>query len=341
MTRVKSEIIELIQVRENEEQQITNVSLDVLHQEINDLSGVLNISIEQIQVSEEEKQQITNASLAVDREQLNNLFRFLQTSCAAVLQLHPSSTSPSGYYSIRSSNGSPVSVYCDLTLSCGNITGGWLKVAELDMTDNSNQCPSTLTQRNDSNKRTCAINSNSASCAPVIYSSYAIKYSKVCGKIKAYQFGSPDAFRSKPSTHSIDSNYVDGITLTHGSEPRKHIWTFAGSVSEVSTFPLHYCPCTNINQASSASTPPAFVGNDYFCDTGSEGQVQSRFYGEDPLWDGTGCGPLNTCCTFNNPPWFYKELPEPTTDDIEMRVCTDQRSINEDIAIEKIDIYVH
>ncbi len=47
LTSVKSE---LIQVRPNEEQQITNVSLDVLHQEINDLSGTLNISIEQIQV---------------------------------------------------------------------------------------------------------------------------------------------------------------------------------------------------------------------------------------------------------------------------------------------------
>ncbi len=29
----------------------------------------------------------------------------------------------------------------------------------------------------------------------------------------------------------------------------------------------------NINQASSASTPPAFVGNDYFCDTGRDGHI--------------------------------------------------------------------
>ncbi len=38
--------------------------------------------------------------------------------------------------------------------------------------------------------------------------------------------------------------------------------------------------------------------------------IMKIFYNEDPLWDGAGCGPLNT---FNNPPWFYKELPEPTT----------------------------
>ncbi len=100
----------------------------------------------------------------------------------------------SGYYFIRSSDRPHVHVYCDMTLSCGNITGGWRKVAELDMTDNINQCPSALTQRIDSNKRTCAINTNSASRAHVNYSTDAIEYSKVCGKIKAYSFGSPNAF---------------------------------------------------------------------------------------------------------------------------------------------------
>ncbi len=82
------------------------------------------------------------------------------------------------------------------------------------------------------------------------------------------------------------------------------------------------------------------MGNDYICDTGSEIFQVGLFYDNDPLWDGAGCGPLNACCTFNNPPWFYKELPEPTTDDIEMRVCKDQVSRDEDVPIENIDIYV-
>ncbi len=123
---------------------------------------------------------------------------------------------------------------------------------------------------------------------------------------------------------------------------RKHIWSFAGSSSETGTLSYFNCPCINVTQArSSASSPPAFVGNDYFCDTGSEnGVTHGFFYDADPLWDGAGCGPLNTCCTFNNPPWFYKELLEPTTDDIEMRVCQSEGSSNEDIAIEMIYIYV-
>ena len=31
---------------------------------------------------------------------------------------------------------------------------------------------------------------------------------------------------------TIDSNYVDGVSLTHGSNPRQHIWTFAAALDE-------------------------------------------------------------------------------------------------------------
>ena len=54
-------------------------------------------------------------------------------------------------------------------------------------------------------------------------------------------------------------------------------------------------------------------------------------YIDDPLWDGRGCILSNPCCSFNNPPWFYKQLPQPTTDDLEMRVCRDEDVGNEDI----------
>jgi hypothetical protein len=58
------------------------------------------------------------------------------------------------------------------------------------------------------------------------------------------------------------------------------------------------------------------------------------------MWDGAGCGAQSRCCTFNTPPWFYKQLPQPTTDDIEMRVCTDEDRSTENIAIEIMDIYI-
>ena len=109
---------------------------------------------------------------------------------------------------------------------------------------------------------------------------------------------------------------MDGVSLTHG-DPRQHIWTFAAAADET---PTNTCPCLD-GDLSTGRQPPSFVGNDYFCDTGSRETYTSRLYVEDPLWDGAGCGPQSTCCSFNNPPWFYKQLPRPTTDDIEMRVA--------------------
>ena len=267
------------------------------------------------------------------------LITFPAASCASVLLFAPSL--PSGYYWIRSSNGSAVRVYCDMTRSCGNITGGWMRVAELDMTDTAIQCPSSLRLRT-SPRRTCvARRSSSATCSSVTFTVGGVGYSKVCGRIKGYQKGTPDAFRRTSSPLNIESNYVDGVSLTHGTSPRQHIWTFVGAISEINKHPQFKCSCTNTDISSMVPPPPSYVGNDYFCDTAAERTVDiSIFYADDPLWDGAGCGPQNTCCSFNNPPWFYKQLPQNTTDDIEMRVCRDEGNSDEDIAIEVVEIYV-
>ena len=172
-----------------------------------------------------------------------------------------------------------------------------------------------------------------------MFSVCGIKYNQVCGKIIAYQDKTPDAF-FPASTHqlTIDQSYVDGISLTHGHSPRKHIWTFASALDEVGTYPQNICPCINVHQTS--PQPPSFIGNDYFCDTGSTHHYQYIFHGDDPLWDGAGCGPANTCCSLNNPPWFYKHLSTTTQDNIEMRMCEDSNTADEDTPIEIIELYV-
>ena len=141
------------------------------------------------------------------------------------------------------------------------------------------------------------------------------------------------------SAGTADSNYVDGISLTHGKSPLKHIWTFAEAVHEYNSHPDHVCPCTNTRNTPPPSVP-GFIGNDYFCDTGSAIYYRFTFYGDDPLWDGAGCGPYSTCCDFNSPPWFRKEISPPTSDDIEMRLCTDSIRSDEDINFEVLEIYV-
>jgi hypothetical protein len=128
----------------------------------------------------------------------------------------------------------------------------------------------------------------------------------VCGRIRAFKTGNPDGFipygvrLQYNRTVTIADNYVDGVSLTHG-RPHQHIWTFAARPSD--------CSCN-------AGRVP-FVGLDYFCD----GNTEQR----------QGC---------NNRPWFYKQLSNLTTDNIEMRVCRDEDRENEDIQIQVIDLYV-
>ena len=129
------------------------------------------------------------------------------------------------------------------------------------------------------------------------------------------------------------------MSLTYGS-PRQHIWTFANAVDEVLP-PQYNCPCTNSSEQTTISIP-SFIGNDYFCETGvPPGQGWSNiFYADDPLWDGQGCGPTSTCCAFNNPPWFCKQLPQSTNADLEVRLCSYNRASTENTPIELIEIYV-
>ena len=237
-------------------------------------------------------------------------------SCAEILRNNVNSSS--GYYWVENAVGHPHRVYCDMTRSCGGVTGGWMRVAHLDMTNSSHQCPSTLRQRTGLGKRTCVTHSNASTCSSILHPSRDIHYSKLCGSIRGYNVGTMNAFDIP--TQSIENYYVDGISLTHGGAPRHHIWTFAVNHN-------NECPCGN---------PPAIVGDDYFCDVGTHHFIDLN----DPLWDGENCG-SNTCCTFNNPPWFYKQLPRPTADNIEMRVCRDQDHSNEDVLIETVEIYVH
>ncbi len=118
------------------------------------------------------------------------------------------------------------------------------------------------------------------------------------------------------------------------------MWRFVGADSESSSsYPAYNCPCTNIN-VPGPYIPP-FVTNDYFCDTGNKGSVHSQqYYTEDPLWDGKGCGSSSTCCSFNSPPLFCKSLPQPTSEDLEIRLCNTEYIGNEDRLIFLMEIYI-
>ena len=81
-----------------------------------------------------------------------------------------------------------------------------------------------------------------------------------------------------------------------------------------------------------------FFRNDpnFFCD-GVSGLGRNTCENTRPLWNGGNC---TNCASSDNPPWFYRQLQDHTTDDIEMRVCRDERAGNEDVAIEAFEFYI-
>ena len=214
-----------------------------------------------------------------------------------------------------------------------------MRVADLDMTDPTQNCPPGF-RLITSPKRLCG--RPGSGCVSTTFPTHGVQYSRVCGRVIAYQYWSPNAFEPYYSNRqlTIDDVYVEGVSLTHGQNPRKHIWTFAAALDEIRS-DSNTCPCTKTDTAYTGAVPP-FIGQDYFCDTASRNRYQYIFYLDDPLWDGAGCGGTSTCCSFNNPPWFCKQLPQPTTDDIELRLCADASPIiNEDIPLETIELYVN
>ena len=105
-----------------------------------------------------------------------------------------------------------------------------MRVAELDMRNSSSQCPSGLRERVHPGHRLCGMNV-STDCSQEFFKTNVLQYDQVCGKIIAYQVGSIDAFSTPPNKQGIDQGYVDGISLTYSSNPRKHIWTFAAATA--------------------------------------------------------------------------------------------------------------
>jgi hypothetical protein len=158
--------------------------------------------------------------------------------------------------------------------------------------------------------------------------------------VRGYQWSSPNAFYNYAINpeKTIDDVYVDGIILSRQDRNgREHIWTFAGAIDEMSHYNPFNCPCSNIAVYNRVNIP-SFVGEDYFCETGSRELFQKGvLYTDDPLWDGDGCGEMDTCCQKGE--WFCKDMPK-TSSDIELRLCGNEDRYNEDTPIEIIELYV-
>ena len=249
-------------------------------------------------------------------------------SCEAVSNF--SFQLPSGMYQIRAGNSSIIE-YCSniIAFSCHGIPGRWKRIAYLSNDTSPVVCPTGFEFITDPNvPALCKRSPTGAICSPITYSTNGNSYSQVCGTIHGSYFGDPDGFnsytsiRSRHAGTSLNGNYVDGISLTHGSMNEHHIWTLSAIVN-LANNPNDICSVCTRNK-------PSYVGMDYSCDVVGTQKC------------GSGCSPrqiwVDGQCKGNNT--FYKNLKQLTSDDIEMRLCADQPKDDEDIFLSYIEIYV-
>ena len=271
-------------------------------------------------------------------------FSPIPTSCHEIKSKQPNS--PSGVYLLKTATNGTQYVYCNMEELCGS-GGGWTRLAYLDMSDATENCPSGFKLYQSGGVRACGrATSSGGSCTSVKFPSNGISYSQVCGKVVGYHYGTPDAADPRPIINNINSHYVDGVSITRGS-PRQHVWTLMAGLNEASlhnNVGLFNCPCSQ--GSTQNSTLQSFIGNDYFCESGNpstDGTYQFNvLYTSDPLWDGKGCGSLEgVCCAAPGLPWFNKILGTTTTDYLELRVCANQGApSDEDVPVSFYELYV-
>ena len=73
------------------------------------------------------------------------------SSCKEIRDFNPGL--PSGYCWIKGGDESSIRVYCDMDRTCGGITGGWMRVANVNMKNTSHTCPQGLREITKVSKR--------------------------------------------------------------------------------------------------------------------------------------------------------------------------------------------
>ncbi len=206
---------------------------------------------------------------------------------------------------------------------CGCGSSAWTRVALYNYS--IHECPEGTRREGRTDPITqqvitgCVNNRLHINSVPVPIPVKGVSYSTVCGRILGW--GSGGAFVPFIiSNASIESDYIEGVSLTHGPPGnRSHIWSFVATFGENSSHTLWNCPCANTKIPWPHQTPWN-VGQDYFCDTSFvfDG-IEYCADNSDLLWDGHGCTPISSCCSFNSPPYFCKKLNYTTNEDIDMR----------------------
>ena len=178
-------------------------------------------------------------------------------SCEDIYNNNPETGNKNGYYPINNNQWT----FCNMTaiaagyftFSSAGVGGEWRRIASFNISA-GDECPTGWNKSSHSGVSFCRSPSDNAGCYSTTFST-EMSYTRVCGRARGYQKGTPDAFA--PTTDDIGSYYVEGLSITHGT-PRQHIWTYAAGHTDFATFHVNeHCPCAAVR----GSNPPSFVGS--------------------------------------------------------------------------------
>ena len=261
-------------------------------------------------------------------------------SCYHIFTCNPQGQS--GMYWIR--NGPTVGegahqFFCELEEErCG--LRGLMRVAHINMSEPCFTCPPPLAQYWANGTKVCGP-AVSGACDSVVFPVHGVKYNYVCGRAVGYSFyypiglyfGADDSY-----SFTIDQHYLSGLSITHGAPgSRNHIWSYAAGLREDTSHAFN-CPCAA--HPSTEPLTPDYVGDHYYCDTATYYHPKREWYTNNTLWDGKDCYSGSKCCSNDRLPWFWRTLPQETTDDVEVRWCT-QKIRDDKVSTELLEIFVH
>ena len=250
----------------------------------------------------------------------------VQDSCALRYKNNPKLKS--GTYKLTI-NGKKQSVFCRMGELCG-VKGGWMSVSYFDA--GHGKCPNDKFVF-ETAYHVCKAKA-SGSCASVPLETYGVTYTDVCGNAKGYQAGATVAFNSKAD---INSPYLSGVSITRtvtGPEKRRHVFSVAAGEAEKSTS-QYACPCNK----GATHKPPAFVGDDYYCESGSpDVPTSTKILQDDQLWDGLKFQHAEVKCKKPLIPWFKRSISPATSDQLELRLCNIKQET--DVYLKEFSMYI-
>ena len=233
-------------------------------------------------------------------------------SCEEIASLKPKAAS--GWYWVKPNQDSQsVLVYCEFGIQSGSSRKGWTRVLHINMSDPQQQCPTDYFRLVTQDRLRVCGRYSGADCQSV-HAVTGFTYRRVCGRVVGYVAGSVHGFfkdcpRCTLDSAYLESAYVDGFSVTYGDEyHRKHVWSFG-----------MYTQGTCGRPAGTM-----YTGQNFYCERPTH-KTTNRIYTRDPLFAGKQ---------------FCVELPEPTSEPLEFRICANEAISDGDALLQYLALYI-